>query len=351
MSNSSKQTDPSETNPKSKTLFVGSTVAVVTIAIGAYFFFVQDTHGQRFSSKRRKPLTLEQIPFDGNASLQWIEKICAIGKRVSGTPGMVRQQEMLRAHFESLGGAVEMQKFPYRHPETGERIGLANLIVRWHPNKKNRIMLCAHYDTRPYPDQDPVNKKGFFVGANDGASGVAVLAELGRHMPALGKNVGVDFVLFDGEELIFDADRDRYFLGSEYFARQYAADRKRTYKYKAAVLLDMVGDQYLDFYQERNGLRWRDSRWIVETVWKKANQLGVVEFINKPYKKEILDDHIMLHQHGKIPAIDIIDFSYRSRDRRQNYWHTTEDTPDKCSALSLAKVGWVMHEWLKDQDK
>ena len=113
----------------------------------------------------------------------------------------------------------------------------------------------------------------------------------------------------------------------------------------------MVGDEFLDLYQERNGLRWRDSRWIVKSIWKKANQLGVTEFIERPYNKEILDDHIMLHRHGRIPACDIIDFSYRSKDRRTNYWHTTQDTPDKCSALSLAKVGWVIHEWLKEQGK
>ena len=77
----------------------------------------------------------------------------------------------------------------------------------------------------------------------------------------------------------------------------------------------------------------------------------MTEFIDRPYNIEIRDDHIMLHDLGGIPACDIIDFTYRSRDRRRNYWHTRADTPDKCSALSLAKVGWVVHEWLKDQGK
>jgi len=331
-------------------LMLGS-VAILVFA--AYSFFSEDSIGQ--ITRRKQPtstLTLEQIPFDGQASLAWIEKMCAIGPRVSGSDGMKRQQKMLKEHFESLGGQVEMQGFSYPQPSRGGRkTRFNNLIVRWHPDRKERILLCAHYDTRPYPDQDRRNPRGVFVGANDGGSGVAVLCEMARHMPKLDSKLGVDFVLLDGEEFIFNRRTDRFFLGSEYFGVRYANDKKRTYRYRAAVLLDMVGDKSLDVYQERNGLRWADSRWIVQSIWKKAADLGVNEFIPKAYDKEISDDHIMLHEHGKIPACDIIDFSYGSRPGTNDYWHTTQDTPDKCSALSLAKVGWVVHEWLKDQSK
>ena len=329
-----------------RTLIVGA-VVLGLVGVGTYFLFTQDTNGESRRTKRR-PLTLEQIPFDGQAAFAWIERLCDIGPRVSGSPGMKQQQDLLVAHFRQLGGEVEIQDFTYRHAKHPEPVPMANLIVRWHPDRKERILFCAHYDTRPYPDQDPIDKKGVFLGANDGASGVAVLAVLAKSMPQFQSELGVDFVLFDGEELVYDRN-DRFFLGSEVFARQYAADKNRTFNYRAAVLLDMVGDQFLDLYQERNSLKWRDSRWIVESIWKKARELGVVEFIDRPMNKDILDDHIMLHRYGKIPACDIIDFYYRSRDRRTQYWHTREDTPDKCSALSLAKVGWVIHEWLKDQ--
>lgn len=330
-----------------QTIFLVSTVLVALVAM-VYFGFVRDSNGQ--SRGRRKQLTLEQIPFDGNDSLAWVKKVCALGPRVSGSPGMKKQQALLSEHFRALGGQVEMQEFVVRHPVTGQAVPMANLIVRWHPDRKERIMFCAHYDTRPFPDRDPIDPKGVFLGANDGGSGVGVLATLGRHMAKFDSQLGVDFVLFDGEELVYDK-RDRYFLGSEEFARTYAADPQRGYQYRAAVLMDMVGDQFLDLYQERNGLRWRDSRWIVDSIWKKAATLGVTEFIRRPYNMDIRDDHIALHDIGKIPAIDIIDFTYRSRNRRKNYWHTREDTPDKCSALSLAKVGWVIHEWLKDEGK
>ena len=338
--------------PNGQTLFLGSAV-LGALALVVYFVIAQQhTNGQSRRRFTRNTLTLDQIPFDGQAAYRWIEKLCQMGPRVSGTGGMKKQREVLIEHFQGLGGKVELQEFAVRHPVSGGRVPMANLIVRWHPDRTGRILFCAHYDTRPYPDRDPnpAERKGIFLGANDGASGVAVLAELGRHMSKFHSKLGVDFVLFDGEELVY-TDRDRYFLGSEYFARQYEADQERQCEYRAGVLLDMVGDQYLELYQERNGLRWRDSRWIVETIWEKARDLGVTEFINRPYSTDLRDDHIMLHDYGGIPACDIIDFSYRSRDRRRNYWHTRADTPDKCSALSLAKVGWVIHEWLKDEGK
>ena len=103
--------------------------------------------------------------------------------------------------------------------------------------------------------------------------------------------------------------------------------------------MDMVGDADLQIYQERNSMWWRDTRPLVADIWNKARQLGVREFV--PQKRhEIRDDHLPLHNIAKIPACDIIDFDYP-------YWHTQADAPAQCSALSLAKVGWVMHEWLK----
>lgn len=332
--------------PSGQTLFLGSSLLLCLLAIGGYLLFAQNSNGQARAS--RAPLTLEQIPFDGKAAMQWLIKICDIGPRVSGSSGMEQQQALLIPHFQALGGKVEMQTFNARDPRDGSKVPMANLIVRWHPDRKERILLCAHYDTRPFPDQDPIDKTGVFIGANDGASGVAVLAVMAQYMSAIDSKLGVDFALFDGEELVYNQG-DRYFLGSEYFARDYAGTSDRTFEYRAAVLLDMVGDKSLEIRQERNSMSWRDSRWIVNTIWKKAAELGVDEFVPKLYRTPILDDHIMLHQLGKIPACDIIDFTYRSPDRRMNYWHTREDLPDKCSALSLAKVGWVVHEWLKDE--
>lgn len=284
------------------------------------------------------------IPFGGERAFQYLKEICAIGPRVSGTEGMRRQQAYLKAHFEKLGGRVTLQEFNARHPQDGSAVRMANLIVEWHPDRKERILLCAHYDTRPFPDQDPIDRRGIFLGANDGASGAALFCEMAHSMPELKTKYGVDFVLFDGEELVYDGQRDPYFLGSEHFAREFAANPP-AHRYKCGVLLDMVGDAQLQIYQEINSLRSPQQQQVVNDIWGVARSLGVREFIARP-NHEVRDDHLALNDIARIPSIDIIDFDYPNA-RPPGYWHTTQDVPEKCSALSLAKVGWVLKTWLE----
>lgn len=304
----------------------------------------------RYRAQAQRPagskLTLANIPFQGERAYDHLKRICDIGGRVSGSEGMRKQQDYLQKHFTSLGGTVEMQEFTARHPETGKPVPMANMIVHWHPEAKERILLCCHYDTRPYPDNDPDPKKreGLFVGANDGASGCALLCEMAEYMQKQPGKYGVDFVLFDGEELIFDAARDKYFLGSEHFAREYVANPP-PYRYRWGVLVDMVGDAQLQIYREANSSGWQDTRPLVNDIWETARRLGVREFVNQ-VGHEIRDDHLALRNIGKIPTCDVIDFDYPT-SREQTYWHTTMDVPSKCSALSLAKVGWVVLEWMK----
>jgi len=193
------------------------------------------------------------------------------------------------------------------------------------------------------PDRDPdpaQARAGVFIGANDGASGVAVLMELAHLMQQVDGDVGVDFALFDGEELVFVDGRDPYFLGSTWFARQYSRQPPQ-HKYRWGVLLDMVGDRNLELYQEQHSVAWRDTRPLVKQIWATAGRLGVKEFIPRA-KYEVKDDHLPLRNIGKIPTCDIIDMNYPA-------WHTTMDTPRQCSPSSLAKVGWVVYEWLKTQ--
>lgn len=293
---------------------------------------------------------LEDIPeFNGERAFGFLNAMCDFGPRPSNSEGMHQQQQMLSEHFSSLGARVTMQEFRERHPETGEAVPMANMIIQWNPESTERILLCAHYDTRPYPDLDPDRSKrrGIFLGANDGASGVALLCELAYHMARLDCRYGVDFVLFDGEEFVFDAqrDRDRYFLGAIRFAHQYAAEPPG-YTYRWGVLLDMVADEHLDIYKDRIGSGWPDTRPLYDEIWGVARDLGVDNFINRR-RYDVRDDHIPLHDIAGIPTCDIIDFNYKAPGRRHSYWHTTDDTPEHCSALSLAKVGWVVLEWLR----
>jgi glutaminyl-peptide cyclotransferase len=284
-------------------------------------------------------LRLQEIPFDGGRAYDYLNKLCAIGPRPSGSPGMATQQRLLGEHFKNLADRIEWQRFRVPHPITGSPVSMANLVVRWNLEKKERILLCAHYDTLPFPLRDPDNPKGRFVGANDNASGVAVLMELAHDIPKLQTKCGIDIVLLDAEEFLF-TEHGRFFIGSEYFAREYLA-KPGPHHYRWGILLDMVGGKDLQLYQEGNSLGWSDTQPLVQSVWATARQLGVLEFI--PQKKyQIEDDHLRLHDLGQIPCIDMIDFDYPP-------WHTQGDKPEQCSALSLAKVGWVLREWLKNQ--
>jgi len=320
---------------KSKRTILAAAALVVVIAVVASIYC--------YESGAAPGVAYAQVPFEGDRAYQHLQDVCAIGPRVSGTAGMAKQQALLRAHFEAIGGEVLMQEFDVRHPETGNKLTMANMIVRFTPERKDRIIICGHYDTRPFPDRDPRNPKGVFVGANDGGSGVAVMMELGRYLPELKSTYGVDLVFFDGEELIYNDRRDPYFLGSEYFAKQYVAN-PHNFTYRAGVLLDMVGDADLQIYQERNSLTY--ARSMVQDVWSIARKLGVREFIPR-MRHEVRDDHLALNRIAKIPTIDIIDFDYPRPGQRRSYWHTQQDVPANCSAESLEKVGKVVHEWLR----
>lgn len=284
---------------------------------------------------------LADIPFDGEQAYTYLKQICDIGPRVSGSPGMARQRALLQTHFEKLGAKVTVQSWRVRHPVTGDPVDMANLIVEWRPDAKERILLGAHYDTRPYPDRDPKKPKGRFIGANDGASGVALLMQLGAMMKDYQGKLGVDFIIFDGEELIF-SDRDAYFLGSTYFAEQYVA-KPPAHRYLMGAVLDMVGDKNLQILEEGNSMEWPPTRSVTNSIWATAKKLGVREFVPR-IGATVNDDHMPLCEKAKIPVCDVIDFDYP-------FWHTEGDTADKCSALSLAKVGWVIQEWLKSSGK
>lgn len=287
-----------------------------------------------------KSQSAAENPFDGTVALKRLEAICALGPRVTGSEAMRLQREMLTAHFQKLGAVVRRQEAPpMRHPQTGAPTEVVNLIASWHPDRKERILLCCHYDTRPYPDRDPVDPQGLFLGANDGASGAAVLMTLGESMDRYPGPFGVDFVFFDAEELVY-SERDEYFVGSTYFAEQYAARAADAPRYRAGVLLDMVGASDLRLLKDNLSQRWNDTRPLVDEIWGVARRLGVREFVSRTSRQAVRDDHLPLHEIGEIPVCDVIQsFPWR-------YWHTRGDVPAACSADSLAKVGWVLKTWL-----
>ncbi|MCZ2343775.1 MAG: M28 family peptidase [Bacteroidales bacterium] len=289
------------------------------------------------------------IPFDGKRSLQYLTELCDIGPRVSGTAGMAKQQKRLVDHFEKHGAKVTRQEFPARQRSQKDAVTMTNLIASWHPDRKQRIILCSHYDTRPAADQEP-NRRDWhkpFVSANDGTSGVAFLMELAHHMADIPTGAGVDFVLFDGEEYIFDPgvpgirEGDKYFFGSEHFAQDYAKQRGQLpYRYEAAVLLDLFA--HADARLAVEGYSFAFAPGLVTQIWKIAESVGAKSFrFERGFGRslDVLDDHVALNRAG-IPAVDIIDFDYE-------HWHRLSDTPEKCSPQQMAEVAKVITTWLQ----
>ncbi len=313
-------------------------VAIVCGVGGAGFFFYQ----QNRAAEAKKAMSAPPVAIDGERAYRYLKQICEIGPRVAGSEANSRQRKLVADHFIKMGGKVREQPFRARHPLTGERVEMANLIGSWQPERNQRIVIGAHYDTRPHPDQetDPDRLKLPFLGANDGASGVALLMEIAHHLGDLATPVGVDLVLFDGEELVYGNNprSGEYFLGSKYFAQVYAdqVDRRRTpVRYVAGMVLDMVGGKNLQINQEPNSMNLAPD--IVREVWAIANRQGARSFRFRE-GREVLDDHLALNNVG-IPTIDIIDFDYP-------YWHKADDLPENCSAESLAEVGRVVTTWL-----
>ena len=140
-------------------------------------------------------------------------------------------------------------------------------------------------------------------------------------------------------------DKQFYFFGSQHYAQQHVAKPPTTHHYRWGVLVDMIGDADLQLFREGHSSRWPQTRPLVDEIWSTAKSLGVREFYSQ-LGHEVRDDHLALTTVAKIPTCDIIDMDY-PRPNVKTYWHTTQDIPQNCSALSLAKVGYVLHEWLK----
>lgn len=325
-------------------LIIASSVALLSVVVGVVAFIAMWGRDSGASATEAKLVIPE--PYDAQRAEGYLRTICDLGPRPSGSAAMTKQQELLVDFFTNAGAVVELQPFTARHPETGNAVEMNNLIVRWYPDRPDRYLLCAHYDTRPYPDRDPDNPKGRFVGANDGASGVAAMMELSHHLGTLPDNVGVDMVLFDGEELVYVDRRDTYFLGSTHFAQQYAAKRQPR-PYRAGILIDMIGDRELRIYYERNS--WNYAREVCKSVFQTAADLNVDAFVPR-VRHEVRDDHLPLNEIARIPTIDLIDFDYpRPGIGVPQYWHTTKDVPENCSGHSIATVVYVVHQWLMRQ--
>ena len=314
-------------------------VALALVALGAVVWRQWPGEGRADSfAQDRVPAAPQQVPFDSARALKDIAAICAIGTRVSGSAGMLRQQEMLERHFKAQGLEVSFQRFQGTRKSTRTTVDMANLVVRINPENPVRVVICTHYDTRPRADQelDRAKRDAPFLSANDGASGVAFLMELARHAKAIKCAHGIDLVCFDGEEFVLEQE-DEYFHGSRHFATRARLDAQRGVKYRCAVLLDMIAGKNPRFPVEQNS--WFMAPRLVEEIYSTAIELKAASFqANRYSSTPVEDDHVPLNK-GGIPAIDIIDFDYP-------HWHRTTDTPENCHPEGLDQVARVLVAWL-----
>ena len=263
--------------------------------------------------------------FDGQRAFASLLDQCRFGPRYPGSVGHQKARKYFLDKLSEHTNFVKVQNFVHSDPEEGIELKLSNIIASFHPKKAKRVLLCAHWDTRPFADHDPDTalRAEPILGANDGASGVAVLLEIARVLSRNEPLWGVDIVLFDGEDGGRAGDLEGFCLGSKHFARN-----KGDYQPEFGILVDMIGDRELILYKEAYSARYAEE--LTESVWSKAKEMGLLCFEDS-VKYAVYDDHVPLLGAG-IPVVDLIDFDYP-------YWHTTFDTPDKCSPESLQKIG------------
>lgn len=265
--------------------------------------------------------------FDGAQAMRWVEHQVAAGPRVPGSAAHRAIGEWIETELRRTADSVEVQAFDHVTAH-GDTLYLRNVIARFRPHDPNRVLYVAHWDTRPTADQDPdPAKRGTPIpGADDGASGVALMLGVAAELKLQPPTVGVDLVFVDGEDY-GSFDGEDALIGSRYFARHLT----QGYRPLFAVVWDMVGDRDQQFAQE--GYSLDRAPEVVERVWRTAEELGLGRVFRPRRGLYLTDDHVPLLEAG-IHAIDVIDFDYAA-------WHTTADTPDKLSAESLANVGRV----------
>jgi glutaminyl-peptide cyclotransferase len=291
--------------------------AIYLTLIGLLLTLVGGWYVASFLNREPDPLS-----FDSSRAYADVQTQVAFGPRTPGSDGHAKIREWMRAELESAGWIVEVQETSRMgHP-------IYNIIAKRN-DQSPQIVLGAHYDTRFFADNDPdLTKRSQPVpGANDGASGVAILLELARSLP---KDIIPTWLVFFDTEDNGRLDGWDWILGSRAFAEEIKIAPR------AVVIVDMIGDADLNIYLEKN------SNLAIRTeIWSTAEKLGYGDvFINKE-KYSMEDDHTPFLEAG-IPAVDIIDFDYP-------YWHTTLDTPDKVSAKSLQAVGETLWNWIIEQ--
>ena len=324
--------------PVIRTIFV--LVAAMTTLTG------NSCQSQRKASTENTPVYTKMSPdFNADSAYFFIEKQVDFGPRVPGTPQHKACGDYLTAKLKEFGAEVIEQKADITH-YNGQNIEIRNIIGSYFPEKEKRVLLFAHWDTRPFADYetDPEKQKLPILGADDGGSGVGVLLEIARQLQQSPTDVGVDIIFFDLEDWGQPDFTGSYVagewwcLGSQYWSEHpYVPDYKASY----GILLDMVGAADATFLKE--GLSVEKASNVVEKVWSTASKLGYGKyFIAKKYGY-ITDDHVYVNQHHRAPSIDIINLK-DTPTGFASHWHTHADDMRNIDRNTLKAVGQTVME-------
>ena len=290
--------------------------------------------------------------FSADSAMLYINEQCGFGSRVTGSDAARRCGDYIVERFKSYGAEVEEQTETVTIWD-GTKLPARNIIARINPSNPDRILLCAHWDCRPWADndEDEANHHTPILAANDAASGVAVMLEICRLLQKQPVKVGIDLICFDAEDLgtpQWAEDRlgssDTWCLGSRFWAERAKA---AGYKARYGILLDMVGGYGATF--SREGISRQVAQPIVNLVWQLAGQLGYRQFFPLTDGGYITDDHINVNEIAGVPCIDIIPYYREGPSSFGPTWHTIKDTPDNIDKNVLGAVGQTLTQLIYNE--
>lgn len=284
---------------------------------------------------------LSSPEFNADSAYAYTKAQVDFGPRIPSTPAHAKCAAYLVAKFKSFGGQVSVQQAPAKTYD-GKTHQLKNIIAAFYPEKTQRVLITAHWDARPFSDQDPdeAMKDKAFEAANDGASGVAVILEMARQIKEQQPEVGVDFILWDIEDYGSANDQTpnetTWCIGSQYWAKN---PHVKGYKPLYAINLDMVGGSNAQFTQDELSRKYAPN--VVNKVWNIAAEIGYGNYFINVSSGSLVDDHFWINQAG-IPAIDVIHYS----DAAGFYsnWHTQLDNLNNIDRNTLKAVGQTILE-------
>ncbi len=285
---------------------------------------------------------VSRLRFDGDGALALSASQCEFGPRVPGTSAHAKCAEWLVSTLKASCDTVMVQSGTVQTAKSGS-LTIKNIIGIINPDASQRLLLLAHWDTRPWADNDPdpANHNRPVMGANDGASGVGVLLQLASQLKDAGTSLGVDIVFVDAEDMGENDNEESWGLGTQYWA---AHPHVAGYKPLFGILLDMVGSADATFTREYYSMQYAGS--FVDLVW---NNAAGNHFI-KAAGGAVTDDHVFVNQAG-IPCVDIIDMRADSETGFCPEWHTINDTMDAISAATLAEVGQTLLNVIADLEQ